>query len=145
MSTLGSRLLDGIGECIEAAAVTIVAPYAAPVVGTIDDNAEQVTKPRRTHVVPVSDAFDVERGGGRCQRVLTFDVVVHYMRAPADMAKMVDDAEAFENVLRSLPSLLAALSPTIGAHQPQVISGAQFGYSDVATATWRVSIRYRRS
>lgn len=145
MSATASEVWAGIESVAEAAAVEISGTYDVPTIGTIDDNADEVLTPRRTHIVPVSDVYDTARGGGRCQRVVTFDIVVHYPRTPADIAKMLDDAEAFENQWRLLPSKLAALTPAVDAHEPHVVSGCDFGYSDVATATWRVSLRYRRA
>lgn len=143
--TTASQVMAGIETCLTDALVEIVAGYGAPTIGTVDDNADEINKPRRVHVVPVSDVYETAIGGGRCQRRLVVDIVAHWPRARADAAKMVDDAMPFEDKIRTLPAALAALSPTVEAFKPQVESGADFGLADVLTASWRVGISYRRS
>ncbi|MCC6623350.1 MAG: hypothetical protein IT385_18975 [Deltaproteobacteria bacterium] len=146
MSTsTSSEVWAGIEKVLEAAAVSTSDAYPPVSIGTLDDSADDVQRPRRTHVVPKSDVFDVKRGGGRCQRILTFDVVEHFPLAPGDVGQMLDDANAFELCLRNLPALLAALDPPVYAHEVHVLSGADFAPAvDANTATWRASIRYRR-
>lgn len=142
----GSEVWKGVEAALEAAAVSTSGTYPPVSIGTLDDTANDVQTPRRTHVVPVSDVYDVKRGGGRCQRILTFAVVEHFPLATADVGQMIDDAQAFEDCLRRLPALLLELDPPVHAHEVHVLSGADFAPAvDANTATWRASLRYRRS
>ncbi|MCC7539428.1 MAG: hypothetical protein IT379_24600 [Deltaproteobacteria bacterium] len=143
MSTTGDAVLAGIETVVETIAVSVSGMFGVVTVGTVDDNADEITTPRRTHVVPTGDRRDTE-GGGCCTRILTFDVTGHWPRTPAGIKQMVTDVKVYEDKLRRIDLALADLDEGAIADTrwPRIEQGADFGYSDVATATWRMSLYY---
>lgn len=141
MSVDPSVVLAGVGTVLAGLTVT----DGAITIGTVDDNADEVLTPYRTHVVPIANRSDRSGGAAKCQSVLTIDVVTHAPRTPAWIDKLLDATVTIDTALRELIARLVALSPSItDANTATVETGAELSYGDVATATWRVSIKYRR-
>jgi len=140
VSVLPSAVLAGIEEILEG--VTVVA--GAITIGTIDDNADELLTPYRTHVVPTAIRSDRAGGAADCKSILTFDVVVHVPRSTDWVMNLVDSAVAIDAAVRRFVTGLVGLDPSItDTDTLVVVSGAELAYADVATASWRCTIKLR--